>query len=81
MVVPVDAEHHEAEDVGQEDRQQRAKRGEIVAVRDLELQDHDRDQDGDDAVAEGLEARLAHRDGPSSTALMNRSCDASVNAR
>jgi hypothetical protein len=29
-------------------------------VRDLQLQDHDRDQDGDDAVAERFETSLGH---------------------
>ena len=72
MVVPVDAQHHEAEDVGQKHRGERLQRGQVGPVRRLQLQHDDRDQDRDHAVAEGLETRLVHgvmldrRDGASS---------------
>jgi hypothetical protein len=60
VVVPVDAEVDEAEHVRQEHRGQRAQRVPVRAVRDLQLEDQDRDQDGDDAVTERLETPLAH---------------------
>ena len=55
VVVPVDAQVDEAQHVAQEHRQQRAQVGEIVAVRHLQLQHHDGDDDGEHAVAERLE--------------------------
>src|SRR5664279_4018716 len=46
MVVPVDADVDEAEHVAQEDGQQRRDVREPGAVRHLQLEDHDRDDDG-----------------------------------
>ena len=60
MVVPVDAEHDEAEHVGEGDRDQGTERFPIRSVWNLQLQDHDGDQDRDHAVAERLEAAFAH---------------------
>ena len=40
--------------------QVRAQRGPRRALRNVQFQHHDRDQNGDDAVAEGLEAILGH---------------------
>jgi hypothetical protein len=60
VVVPVDAQEEEAQHVAQEDREQRPEREEVRAVRHLQLQDHDRDQDGDHPVAERLHASLGH---------------------
>src|SRR6266568_1927045 len=51
VVVPVDADIHEAQDVGEQGRSKRRERGEVRAVRRLQLQNHDRDDDSDHAVA------------------------------
>src|SRR5436309_4628099 len=61
MVVPVDPQVDEAEDVGEEDRHERREGAHVVAVRDLQLQHQDGDEDGDDAVAEGLHPCRVHR--------------------
>ena len=45
---------------GQENRQQRAERGQVGAVRHLHFQHHDGDDDGEHAVAEGFEPGLLH---------------------
>src|SRR5206468_2068481 len=52
MVVPVDPEEHEAHDVAQEHGDQRSQRADVGSVRRTHLEDHDRDDDGDHAVAE-----------------------------
>src|SRR2546422_1840233 len=43
---------HEAQDVGEQGRSNRRERSEVRAVRRLQLQNHDRDDDSDHAVAE-----------------------------
>src|SRR5437588_13043487 len=60
VIVPVDRDHGEAQHVIQEYRQHGHQCGEIGARRYFEVQHHDGDDDGDDAVAEGLEPRFAH---------------------
>jgi len=60
VVVPVDGDEDEAEDVGEELGDERAEVGELDAVGRPELQHHDGDDDGDDAVAEGLEPVPGH---------------------
>lgn len=61
MIVPVDGDHDEAEDIAQEDRKNGAESGESGTVRRFHFEDHDGDDDGEDAVAEGFEAVFGHR--------------------
>ena len=63
MIVPVNADVDEAEEIAQEHGEQRAQVGEVGAVRDFQFEDHDGDDDGDDAVAEGFEAGGFHHRG------------------
>ncbi len=60
MIVPVDADIDEAQDVAEEDRQERPECREVAAERNLHLQDHDGDDDGEDAVTECFHPILAH---------------------
>src|SRR5438105_1709389 len=60
MVVPIDAEKHEAQDVGQENRHERSQRLDAGAFGNFQLQNHDRDQDRDHAIAECFEPALRH---------------------
>src|ERR1017187_3766145 len=55
MVVPINADVDEAQDVAEEDGQERFQGGEVGGVRDFQFQHHDGDDDGEDAVAEGFE--------------------------
>src|SRR6202035_5387251 len=55
MVVPVDADEDEAQGVGRDVRQSRQNRAELAALRGTQLQHHDRDDDGEHAVAEGFD--------------------------
>jgi hypothetical protein len=45
VVVPVDAQEHIAENVREEDGHNRRQHADRVAVRDLQVQDHDGDED------------------------------------
>ena len=60
MVVPVDADIEKAQHVVKKHRQQRLQRGQVVAVRHLQFQHHDGDDDGEHAIAEGFESVLGH---------------------
>ena len=60
VIVPVDAEEDEAEVIAQQLGDERAEGIEVVAGGDVQFEDHDGDEAGDDAVAEGFEAILAH---------------------
>src|ERR1700739_2951664 len=60
MIVPVDADVNETEDVTQEDGNHRPKRFKRRPGRHPEVQDHDRYDDREDAVAEGFETALVH---------------------
>jgi hypothetical protein len=55
MIVPVNADVDEAQDVAEEDGQDRFQFGEVGPVRDFQFQHHDGDDDGEDTVAEGFE--------------------------
>jgi len=55
MVVPVDTDVDEAEQIDQQRRQHRAQGIPVRAMWHFQLQHHDRDQDCDHAIAEGLE--------------------------
>lgn len=56
MVRPINTNLDEGEGVEEEGRKDGAEAGWSVEEWDLELEDHDGDNDGDDAVGEGLEA-------------------------
>src|SRR4029077_14929775 len=60
MVVPVDRQIDEAQKVAEKDRKQRLNGSPVGAVRNLQLQHHDGDDDGDDAVAERRQSFLRH---------------------
>src|SRR5262245_4075551 len=60
VVVPVDADVHETQHVTEKDREQRAERVELAPMRRPHFEHHDGDDDGDHAVAEGLEPGLSH---------------------
>ena len=60
VVVPVDAEEHVAQHVGEERWRELPRGGQSDVVRHFQLQHHDRDDDGEHAVAEGLEPVLGH---------------------
>src|SRR5215831_10557269 len=60
MVVPVDPEIDEAEHVSPKRRPDRAQCRQVATFRHAQLEDHDCNQDGDDAVAESFEPRRAH---------------------
>src|SRR6185295_146930 len=64
MVVPVDAEIHKTQNIAQERGNQRTQCSQRRFVRPGQLQNHDRDQNGDDSIAECLHAGLAHRADP-----------------
>ena len=56
VIDPVDAGKGEGENIDEEDGKDGVEAGGAVFVRDLELEDHDGDDDGENAVGEGLEA-------------------------
>ncbi len=60
VVVPVDGEIDEAQHVDHEVRRHAHERGPAGAVRDLQLQHHDGDDDRQDAVAEGRQPLFSH---------------------
>ena len=60
VVVPVDAQVHEAQQVGQQPRRRLGQGVERWLVRHAQLQHHDRDDDREYGVAEGLQPAGCH---------------------
>src|SRR5687767_4859379 len=60
MIVPINADVDETQDVIEKDRQKRLESGKGYAVRHLEFQHHNGDDDRNDAIAERLQSSLAH---------------------
>ena len=60
VVIPIDGDDDEAQDVGEEDRQQGIERAQVGAVWHSQLQHHDGDEDRDHSIAEGVESLTAH---------------------
>jgi hypothetical protein len=60
VVVPVDGQINEAQHIADQVGRQRAERRPIGAVRHLQIQHHDGDDDGDDAIAERSKTIFAH---------------------
>src|SRR5262249_11946791 len=60
MIIPIDRQIDEAQYVADEIRSHASKNLPTGAVRHLQLEDHDRDDDGDHAVAESCETIFSH---------------------
>src|SRR5262245_20961381 len=60
MIIPINAEVDEAEHVAEKRRHDFDQGTQLRNMRRAELQHHDRDQDGDHAVAERLETLFVH---------------------
>jgi hypothetical protein len=60
VVVPVDRDENEAQKVDRELRDERPQIGETVSGRWAQVEDHDRDHDGEHAITERLKAAAAH---------------------
>src|SRR5215467_12045363 len=61
MVVPVNTNVQETQNIAEEYRQQRPQIFECIAMRNLHLQHHDRDNYRDHSVAKCLQASRRHR--------------------
>ena len=61
MIAPVDRDVDETKHVTQEDRYRLLERAEVGGVRRLQIEHHDRDDDGDHAITEGNDPVLFHR--------------------
>src|SRR5262249_10587863 len=61
MIIPIDCQIDEAQYVADEIRSHASKDLPTGAVRHLQLEDHDRDNDGEHAVAESCETIFPHR--------------------
>src|SRR5262249_35910667 len=60
MIIPIDCQIDEAQYVADEIRSHASEDLPTGAVRHLQLEDHDRDDDGDHAVAESCETIFSH---------------------
>jgi hypothetical protein len=61
VVVPIDAQVDEAQHIAEEHRHQWRQSVDVLAMRHLHLQHHDRDDDGDHTIAESLKPAFSHR--------------------
>ena len=60
MVVPVDADENEAQCIAEEGGYGGTQGRQRCIVRNVQIEDHDRDDDGDHAVAERFESPFAY---------------------
>jgi hypothetical protein len=60
MIVPVDPKVDKAKHVTHEHRKKRRERFEVIAMWNLQLENHDRDNDRENTVAERFKSVLAH---------------------
>src|SRR5271169_4005966 len=60
MIVPVNPDIDEAQDVAEENRDHRLQGREICSLRRLQLQHHDRNDDGKHPITERFHAALSH---------------------
>src|SRR5882724_1677333 len=63
VVVPINADVNEAEDVAEENGQLRFERRQAGSFGNFQLEHHNCNDDGDDAVAEGFKPILFHERG------------------
>src|SRR5262247_513998 len=60
VIIPEDADVDVAKRVGQEDRRGGLERGQVASLRRFDLQNHYRDDDGDDAIGKCLKSPFGH---------------------
>src|SRR5579859_5045216 len=60
VIVPVDSDENETEQILTERRHDAFEGGPVRTTRDCQFEHHNRDDDGDDAIAECLQAAFAH---------------------
>ena len=60
VVSPIDSDEEEAEEIAEEDGDKWEEFGPFGTGRHFEVEDHDGDDDGEYAVAEGFEAVFVH---------------------
>lgn len=63
VIDPIDAGEGEGKDVDEEDRKDGVEAGGAVLMRNFELEHHNGDDDGEDAIGEGFEAAGGEADG------------------
>src|ERR1700734_2034381 len=60
MIVPVNADIHKAQKIAYKDRQHRQQIMDIISMRNMQFQDHDRNDDRKYAIAKSLQTSLFH---------------------